>query len=196
MNGTYDIYVNGRKSDKQFTFAAVQTALTAQETVDYALLHITTRLDDAESSEPGVVTLRRSSKVVYTPSGQTGAYTEYVLKSEAYCDIFVDGNDTGFDISAASPTAVIDFYEMTVRITDDAPWTDADVTLRDSNGNLAAVLAARETEGNTVTYRKILQENTTDIYGVYVNGQNSHKTVQAMSGQQTTAISYYTATVN
>lgn len=196
LNGPYDIYVNGRKSDKQFTFAAVQTALTAQETVDYALLHITTRLDDAESSEPGVVTLRRSSKVVYSPSGQTGAYTEYVLKSEAYCDIFVDGNDTGFDISAASSTAVIDFYEMTVRITDDAPWTDADVTLRDSNGNLAAVLAARETEGNTVTYRKILQENSTDTYAVYVNGQNSHKTVQAMSGLQTTAISYYTATVN
>lgn len=197
INGTYDIYVNGRKSDKSLTLAAIKTSLTVKETVVYNALHITTRLDDENSAKPGTVTLRKGSTVVYTPvMVEEGVYSENILASESSYDIFVDGNDTDADISPSDPVESIDFYTVTVKITDDEPWLDANVTLRDSMGNLRAVLAAGEISDNTVTYTKIMQKKPMDILSVYVDGQYSHKTLQSMPNQCLTELAYYTATAN
>ncbi|MGN0166822.1 MAG: InlB B-repeat-containing protein, partial [Acetatifactor sp.] len=195
INGVYTIYVNGRNTEKQLTVAAIKDSVQVKESVVYFGLHIVTRLDGTESAKPGVVTLRKNSDVVYTPSGDGGSYTEYIQESEGSYDIFVDGNDTDIDINVADFAKTIDFYTMTVQVTDDAPWTDAKVTLQDSNGNTVAVLSASESEGNTVNYQKILQSNMSGVYSVYVDGLDSHKTVQIINSQ-TAELTFYTATVH
>ena len=196
LNGTYDIYLNGRKSDKKITFAATSTATRKTATVTYKLLHITTNLEDTPSSKPGIVTLRTGSTVIYTPSGSDGIYTEYVLTSEPAYNIFVDGADTGYDIIASDYEKTIDFYSIRVSVNDDEPWTDANVVLRGADNKLVATLAPVETNGNTVIYEKILQNNTTAVYNVWIDGIDVHKTVMANAEGRSTSVTYYTVVVN
>lgn len=120
VNGSYDVYVNGRKTDKSFTFAAKKSALSATQEVTYRTLRVETILDGSASSIPGAVTLRQNQSVVYTPEGQNGIYEYKVLTSESAYDIFVDGMDTGFTVSNTDPQKTIDYYTAQVTITDDA----------------------------------------------------------------------------
>lgn len=199
INGTYDIYVNGRKSDQTIVFNATTTAIRKTQTVTYKLLHITTNLENAPSAAPGVVTLRTGSDVIYTPTQTAieGCYTEYILTSddEAY-DIYVNNRDTGFEISVSEYTRVIDYYTVSVRITDDKPWTDALVELRTGSEELHAVFEYESTNGNTTVYSQIVQKDETGSYHVWVGGIDTHKIIEGPTQACGVDISYYTATVN
>ena len=196
INGNYDIYVNGRKSDKTLEVACIDTSIFLTQSVSYELFHITTLLDGQESSGPGVVTLRKDSTVMYTPAGENGVYTEYLLESDKYdYDIYVDGLDTQADIGETKKEQTIVFHTISVRIHDDAPWTDASVVLRDSNNEISAVLAPMQSMGNMVPYEKIIQENNL-VYSVWVDGIDCHETVQTKTGYTDADIYFYTATMN
>lgn len=195
INGTYDVYVNGRKSDKQITIDADQDAVTVKDTVAYQELHLTVNVDDQPDIAAGEVTLRKNNKVVYTLSSRTGYYNEVIQESEGSYDIFIDGNDTEYDISAIDSTKTIDFYTANVKITDDSAWTDARVELRDPIGNLVAVLASGTVEGNSVIYEKILQKNADETLALYVDNRDVHKNFVVKTGACSAELTYYTASV-
>lgn len=192
INGIYDIYVNGRKADQTLSVNATTVALHVKQTVTYQGIEVTVKVDDEIAEAPGIVTLRKGSTVIYTLSGNTGVYRETIQESEGSYDIFIDGVDTNTDISSFTPSQTIDFYTAKVIITDDAPWTDAKVELRDANGNLAAVLDAAETVDNTVTYSTIIQKNEGGL-SIYVNNIDVHKNILVKSGQCEEKLTYYTA---
>lgn len=195
INGTYDIYVNGRKSDKTLVVACIDTSILVTQSVTYKLLHITTLLDDEESSAPGVVTLRSGSTVVYTSAGEDGVYTEYILTSENNYDIYVDGADTLADIGVTIPEQTVKFHTISVRIHDDAPWTDTSVVLRDGNDNEVAVLASTTPVENTVAYEKIMQENLVGSYSVWIDELDCHEVLWAKTGYTDVDVYFYTATM-
>ena len=195
INGTYDIYVNGRKSDATVEIAAKQDAVTVRKTVQYHKLQILVNVDDTLNAQAGTVTLRKGNTVSYTLTGTTGAYTEMIQASEGSYDIFIDGNDTGYDISAEDASRTIDFYTAKVSITDDEPWTNAGVELRDASGNVKAVLSDTKADGNTVTYQKVLQKDTAAALSLYVDDRDVHKTFTIQSGKCSAQLTYYTAKV-
>ena len=192
LNGTYDIYVNHRKTDKSLTFQATSKNIALSQEVAYTSISVTTTIDGAASSEPGTVTLRRGSSVIYTLSGTNGSYSDYLRESEGTYQIYVGGVDTGFTMDTANPEQTIAYDRLRIQITDDTAWTNAGVVLRDSSGNLAAAFAATATSGNTVTYTKVMQEKE-DTYTVWVNGHDTHKTIAAAAGKTQASVSYYTS---
>ena len=196
INGSYDIYVNGRKTEKSFTFNATDKNLTASEAVAFNHISITTRLDDEDSSAPGAVTLRQNKKVIYTLDGTTGKYEDDLREAEGSFDIYVDGIDTDADISYGDTSKTIDFYTMTVSITDDTPWKDAGVVLKNASGIQAAALDYKSSDGNEATYTRIMQQDTTGTLEIWVNGQDSHKSMKAVAALHTAQITYYTAIVS
>lgn len=194
INGSYEIYVNGQKTDKSVSFAAKKLSLQEERVVKYVEYRVETRLDGASSAEPGDVTLRQKEKVVYTMTGQNGSWRYKALESEGPYDIFVNGEDTGFAVSSAQTAQKIDFYTMRVRITDDEAWTDASVELCTASG-VAAVLSAKGTEGNTVSYEKILQKGSVENAALYVDNRDVHTVMAAGEGVCSAELTYYTATV-
>lgn len=98
INGTYDIYVNGRKSDKTITVSSKQESISVRQTVDYNKVTITTNLNRTPSSVPGLVVMRQNNRVVYIPAGSDGVYIEYIQASEGSYDIFVAGEDTDVEL--------------------------------------------------------------------------------------------------
>lgn len=194
VNGTYDVFMNGRDANAAITFDADQDPLVKTVKVSYATLTVNTYLDDAISSAPGDVTLRTGSKVIYTPSALGGVSTQTVLTSEPAYNIYVDGEDTGFTASPSDKTKNVYFYRMTVNIKDDKAWTDAGVELTDTNGNLKAVLAPGTASGTTVPYTKILQKDEA-VLKLIVNGIDTHRTMTAKTGSSVTNLTYYTSTV-
>ena len=195
INGTYDIYVNGRKSDKTITVSSKQESISVRQTVDYNKVTITTNLNGTPSSVPGLIVMRQNNRVVYIPAGSDGVYIEYIQASEGSYDIFVAGEDTDVDISTASPAMEVNYSDVQVDITDDAPWEDAFVELRDNAGRAYAVLEKSSVNGNTVRYSKIIQRKAPASYSVYVDGIDTHKSVSNGDTDNTTHITYYTAKV-
>ncbi|MGN0339552.1 MAG: MBG domain-containing protein [Lachnospira sp.] len=195
INGTYDIYVNGRKSDKTITVSSIQESISVRQTVDYNKVTITTNLNGTPSSVPGLVVMRQNNRVVYVPEGSDGVYIEYIQASEGSYDIFVAGEDTGVDISAASPAMEVNYINVQVDITDDVPWENAFVQLKDNSGRIYAVLEKSSVNGNTVTYSKVIQRKAPATYSVYVDGIDTHKSVTNGDTGNTTQITYYTAKV-
>ena len=195
INGTYDIYVNGRKSDKTITVSSIQESISVRQTVDYNKVTITTNLNGTPSSVLGLVVMRQNNRVVYIPAGSDGVYIEYIQASEGSYDIFVAGEDTGVDISAASPAMEVNYSNVQVDITDDVPWEDAFVQLKDNAGRAYAVLEKSSVNGKTVRYSKIIQRKAPASYSVYVDGIDTHKSVTNGDTDNTTHITYYTAKV-
>ncbi len=199
LNGTYDIYVNGRKSDQTITIHAVDDSVKEEQLVEYYGIQVTTTLDDANSSKPGAVTLRKDSTVYYTPQGTDGVYEEYIQKSEGDYQIYVDGTDTGFAISADTDadkrSQQISFITAKVTISDDAAWTDAQVELRDSKGELAVRMQAGITEGNKVIYQGISQQDSLKELHIFVDNIDIHKTIKMAVDECTAEVTFYTAKV-
>lgn len=195
INGTYDIYVNGRKSDKTITVSSKQESISVRQTVDYNKVTITTNLNGIPSSVPGLIVMRQNNRVVYIPAGSDGVYIEYIQASEGSYDIFVAGEDTDVDISTASPAMEVNYSDVQVDITDDAPWEDAFVELRDNAGRAYAVLEKSSVNDNTVRYSKIIQRKVPASYSVYVDGIDTHKSVTNGDTDNATHITYYTAKV-
>lgn len=183
---TYEIYT--RRGATGVTYTAA-TDKTTSKTINYFTFTITTNLDGSPSTEPGKVSLRKNNNVIYTFTGAGGVYSEAFLEGTE-CDIFVGEEDSGEDIGTSDVNKVLEFVRYQVSITDDAPWSDALVELRDANGKIAAVLSAAATSGNTVTYSKIWM---IDDYQLYVDRMDTH---EVLSGNNKTAsFRYYTAGV-
>ena len=196
INGSYDVYVNGRKTDKSFSFDAKKVSLYDERVINYKNLQIQMNLDDSPSTAPGEVTLRQNHAVVFTVSSQNGIYKQPILECEGTFDIFVDGTDTDFDVSFADTDKEIDFYTARVKINDDEVWTDAKVELRTLAGNMAAVLSAGERNGNSVIYEKILQKDEASTLSLYVDNRDVRKKFVIKPGACYAELDYYMATVS
>ncbi|MBR4981612.1 MAG: InlB B-repeat-containing protein, partial [Lachnospiraceae bacterium] len=192
--GDYDIYVNGRKSDEGFSVHPTNVSLYLKQDVKYALLNIKTILDGA-TSYVGEIGLYQNGSIVHEIPASEGIYEYPILESETSYNVYMDGTDTGVVIGVNDKNKTIDFHTIQVSITDDAPWKNADVVLRDSSGKLAAVLSASKTTGNTVTYTKVLVEDAEKEYAVFIDGLDTHKTVKSCENYKNTEMTYYTAKV-
>jgi hypothetical protein len=200
LNGTYDVCVNGRRTETVMYFNATDTNLTVTKPVTCKTIRITTKLDDSDSPVSGAVTLRLQNTVhtvAYTLTGQNGVYEDYLRDTEGSYDIYVDGIDTNYDISFSDPEKSIEFYTMTVNITDSAPWENASVVLKTAAGKQAAVLHYLSTNANTATYTCVMAKDETaaNILSIWVNGQDSQKTITATKDGRTADLVFYTSTV-
>ncbi|WP_024864676.1 MBG domain-containing protein [Butyrivibrio sp. FCS014] len=195
VNGTYDIYVNNRKTDQTVTFNATTASQKKTISINYNTLTLKVYLDDALSTKPGVVTLRQGGAIKYTVESTNGAYIEYILDSETTYDVFINGADTGTDLSKTNNNATLYYYTAQLAITDDSPWTDATVTLCDAYGNQLGSLDYVSKTSNTTYYERILQKNSSALYYVYVNGNNIGKTISLDAANRKATAKFYTATV-
>ena len=199
VNGTYDIYVNGEKSGQSVTVNATDAPVTKDITVDYSHVSVTTRLDGTASGVPGEVTLRNNGMLAYTLKYDNGSFSGNVLSSAIAgrnYDIYVGGSDSGFDISSGNLTQTIDFYTMTVNLTDDTAWENARVTLRESDSHISAILPHVGTAGDTATYSRIMQADAEKSYKVFVDSVDTQKVLQRTSAGHSTNVTFYTATLN
>jgi hypothetical protein len=198
INGTYEVYVNGRKSDQTVAVESTDRAVTAAAAAAYFSISVTTTLDKVPSSRPGQVTLRRDGSIVYVLTGTDGVYTDVLQESEGNYQIYVGGMDSGHTISSDKEKSkvTIDYLTAQVRITDDTPWTDAKVTLRDqTSGKLTAVFNYTETTSeNTAVYEDYIASDEAAAYEVYVNGKDTHKSITQTGSGYTADIAFYTAT--
>ena len=102
------------------------------------IMEKTVKLDDVMSSKPGEVTLRKDGVkyfTIKTAPYNDGYYSMPLLREEVY-DVFVNGEDTGIDVSNTQREHILEFYTVTVNVTDEAPWTDAQIELRDPDGKI------------------------------------------------------------
>ena len=196
VNGTYDVYVNKRKTDQTVTFNATTSSQKQTIDINYNTLTLEVYLDDELSTKPGTVTLRQGGAIKYTVSSTTGIYTEYILDSETTYDVFINGLDTGKDLSKEKNRALVNFYTAQLAIHDDAAWTDAVVKLCDANGNQLGSLDYATKSSNTTYYERILQWDDSTVYYIYVDGINTKAAVKANSAERKAELSYYTATIN
>ena len=205
-NGTYYVGVNGRRTGDTLKIDAMvsnpNTWIT-NAVVEMPKATVTTRLDGTNSDVPGKVTLRERGKVVYEmDKSATGEWWSGVAFDEdkTPLDIYVDGADTGEDIAPEiitpnSLNKTIDFDTISVEITDDAAWEDANVALKDSNGRTAYVLPYKSSEGKTTTYSRILPRNG-ETYKVFVDGMDTGKTVKADGTNKQADVAFYTSTLS
>lgn len=196
VNGTYDVYVNKRKTDQTVTFNATTSSQKQTININYNTLTLEVYLDDELSTKPGTVTLRQGGAIKYTVSSTTGVYTEYILDSETTYDVFINGLDTGKDLSKEENTALVYFYTAQLAIHDDTAWTNAVVKLCDANGNQLGSLDYASKSSNTTYYERILQWDDSTVYYIYVDGINTKAAVKANSAERKAELTYYTATIN
>lgn len=205
-NGTYYIGVNGRRTGDTVKVDADgrdPDSWTTNTEVTLPKATVTTRLDGENSNVPGEVTLRERGAVVYTMDrAETGVYWSGVAfdSNNTPFDIFVDGADTGEDIKPEiitpnSLNKTVDFDTVSVEITDDAAWEDANVALKDSNGRTAYVLPYKSTEGKKTTYSRILPRNG-ETYKVFVDGMDTGRTVKTDGTHKQAAAAFYTSTLS
>lgn len=197
-NGTYDIYINGEKSGQSVTVNATNTPVTENVNVAYSHIAVTTNLDGTASNTPGEVSLRKNGMISHTLTYGGSSWTGNVLTSAmtGSFDIYVGGVDTGIDINTTNLTKTIDFYTMTVNLTDDMAWENARVTLRESDSHISAILPHVGTAGDTATYSRIMQADAEKSYKVFVDSIDTLKTVKSTLSDHTADVTFYTATLN
>lgn len=198
QNGTYDVYVRGKDTGKDMTFHAVDTSTEETLTIPFFTVKLTVKLDDVMSSKPGEVTLRKDKRTAYTIPTEAyndGYYTMPLPKEQSY-DVFVNGEDTGVDVMYGSGEHTLLFYTVKVNVTDEAPWTNAEIELRDPNGRLKGKLERGDIAGNTVTYEKIIKKDGDITYNVYADGHNTHAQVKADASSRTANVTFYTARID
>lgn len=206
MNGTYDIYVNGKDAKEQITFnyqgANMRHGDTLAVNIDYDTVAVTTRLDEAVSAAVGNLDLRQDGQNVYQIVNDDGMMSFQVKNTENdFYDIYINNRYTGKNIKIVANTQLeLDYYEMLFGVNYAArKLDDASVTLCDERGVVLETLNYKGSEGNTHNYscQLILDEKETPVtYFVYVNGQNTHETMHALSAYHTGEATFYKAFVN
>ena len=201
-NGEYYVYVNNEFSGHVINVESTDASVPMVKEVGYTTACVNVKLDDvlsAKSSEAGAVTLRDNNNIVYEVDGVNGVYERMFSNTYLPLDVFVAGNDTGIDITTdpSDRTKTIDFYHMNVTINDDEPWKDAHVTLKNSAGITVVEPEVANTNGNSVTYSRILQKDDSSEaqYKVFVNEIDTDKTIAPVSGKHEAAVDYYSAKV-
>lgn len=197
QNGTYDVYVGGRDTGRDMTFHAIDTSTEEKLSIPFFTAKLTVKLDDVMSSKPGEVTLRKDGVkyfTIKTDPYNDGYYSMPLLREEVY-DVFVNGEDTGVDVSNTQREHILEFYTVTVNVTDEVPWTNAEIDLRDPDGKIKGKLERGTITGNTVTYERIIKKDGDITYNVYADGHDTHAQVKAENGHKTSDITFYTATI-
>ncbi len=202
-NGTYDVAVDGvLTGDKVVvaTTASDPVGKTVEVNVRLTQAKVNTKLDGTLSNVPGTVTLCQNGKVVgtlRTAAGEDGIWkTGIIAGRNTSFDIYVGGVDTGLDITTSNPEQTIEFYTVSVKLTDDEPWTTATVTLRDASGKAVANLPYVSTAGNVTTYSKILQKSNTECK-VDVGGIDTGARITVgATDDNNVELTFYTATIN
>lgn len=206
MNGTYDIYVNGKDAMEQITFDYKGTNMRQGDTlainINYDTVTVTTRLDETVSAAVGDLDLRQDGQNVYQIENSDGRMSFQVKNTENdVYDVYINNRYTGKNIKAtANAQLELDYYEMLFGVNYTArKLTDASVTLCDERGVVLETLHYKESDGNTHYYscQLILDEKEAPVtYCVFVNEQNTHKTLQALSDYHTGEATFYKAAVN
>lgn len=203
-NGTYDIFIDGKDSGENVTFNYKGSNMYGGDTIttniDYDTLTVTTRLDDTVSTMPGDLELRQDGVGVYTCENENGTMS-LIVKNTANDTyrVYVNNRDTGKTVDVvANTTMTLDYYEMLMGLQYPEALTDAGVTLCNESGVIQETLDYKGKSGNTYYYSKILikdNQETPVTYWVFANGQNTHQTVQALSGCQEANAAFYISRV-
>jgi hypothetical protein len=207
VTDTYDLYVDGVPTGRRFV---IDAADNTGEILDFYTASVTTRLDGAPT-EFGEVVLRSEAFGVNIPVYNAGAFM-----SALYYDptggaagnswkVYLDGAYTGFDltIGPASPprTVNIPYYNATMNLIYDGPWTDATVTLRqdgDVKQHLPYYAQTDVTPNVKSVYQKALRGGTgADAYDIFVNGMDTGQKITLTSaGTWEATAEYYAASVS
>lgn len=206
MNGTYDIYVNGKDAKEQITFNYQGTNMHHGDTIavdiNYDTVAVTTKLDEEVSAAVGNLDLRQDGQNVYHVENSDGKMSFLVKNTENdFYDVYINNRYTGKNIQVVANTQLeLDYYEMLFGVNyTDRMLDDASVTLCDENGVVLETLTYKESVENTHYYscQLIQDEKVTPVtYCVYVNGQNTHETMHALSDYHTGEATFYKAAVN
>ncbi len=158
VNAHYDIYVNGKRLlEDRVNVLAPFDPIQVSTTVEFHTIKITTTLDGVESSNAGVLSLRNNGiDDVYVLSSDNGVYYGNIQVAEGTYDIYVNKEDTDFDISVSENEAQIDFVTVKVNIEDDTIWNNARVEIRDADTNKTDFLEYNSYNENVATYTKIM----------------------------------------
>ena len=192
-NGRYDVYVDGEDSYYDVTVDCDDQSIQVNQTIAYTSTNIQTRLDNSYSDAPGEVALEKDGRVYYTLAGNSGNHNRPMPNAALPLDIYVNNEDTEFDLTTGNANPVIDFYTMEMSITDDAPWTTATVQLKDADGIAVAKLEYDSTTGSNITvYKRIMQKDTEHQYTVYIDGVDTGKTVSVTNEGRKASFTYYT----
>ena len=206
MNGTYDIYVNGKSAMEQITFNYQGTNMRHGDTlavnINYDTVTVTTRLDESVSAAVGDLELRQDGQKAYRIQNDNGKMS-FLVKNTANdtYSVYINNRYTGKDIDVAANTELeLDYYEMLFGVNyTTRKLTDASVTLCNESGVVQETLHYKESDGNTHYYSCQLiwdEKEAPTTYSVYVNGQNTHRTMQALSAYHTGEATFYKVSVN
>ncbi len=196
VNAHYDIYVNGKRLlEDSVNVLAPFDPIQVSTTVEFHTIKITTTLDGVESSNAGVLSLRNNGiDDVYVLSSDNGVYYGNIQVAEGTYDIYVNKEDTDFDISALENEAQIDFVTVKVNIEDDTIWNNARVEIRDADTNRTDFLEYTSYNENVATYTKIMPESERQL-NIFVDDYYVHKNICATVGMNEQNLSFYTAKV-
>lgn len=155
--------------------------------------------EDGEADTDATVELVSSSKTIRMTSGGDGTYTTTANASGTY-DIYVNGVSTGHKLSVASTSESApseqNIYAITASVTvnvDDVPYNNGAVTLK--NEGAGERTASIEGEG---VYKCVAYYNAsgdTTPYEIYVDGEDSGKSVAFADGEKDKTVNYYTYSV-
>lgn len=201
-NGTYQIFVNGVLLDEKMTFDYHGTDMNIGDTkvqdVAFDTLHVMTRLNNTDNSLLGDIALCKGEQVMYTGKNVNGT-ADIIVKegTESGYRVLVGGVDTQKTIEVRpNASVVIDYYELTLALAYERLLDDADVTLCNGQGSVLDTLPYKNGNGQTAYYCKIVQKDDSTVpvsYDVYVNGQNTHKSISAVDGRYKADAEFYRA---
>ncbi|WP_272798246.1 MBG domain-containing protein [Butyrivibrio sp. DSM 10294] len=203
INGTYDVYVNRLNTGKTLTFDATTDSQRKAVAVSYNTVTAKLKLNDEYTDSIGTITLRQSGVTKYTMfwDSEKDAFIQYIqsdnFANEGSYDIFIEGESIGADYKLNDYYEERTYHNINISITDDAPWTDAVVTLRSvTDGTIVHTPEYRAalTSRNTTHYIRLLEENETE-YDVYINGRDMHTKVAAVTEKRDAAFTFYSARI-
>ena len=180
--GTYDIYVNGSGTGRTITIPAKpDKANVFTETLTYHSVEVETTIDNTPADIGNVVLRQDGLNQAYLKYDEvTKKYQAIVLEqigenANYKYDVYVNSEDAGsqyqMDLKEESTLKqTIPYYNVTLTLTYDSPWTDASVSLQ-QNGMAKHYLEYKSTDGKQTTYTKLMQGNTgADEFELFING--------------------------
>ena len=180
--GTYDIYVNGSGTGRTITIPAKpDKANVFTETLTYHSVEVETTIDNTPADIGNVVLRQDGLNQAYLKYDEgTKKYQAIVLEqigenANYKYDVYVNSEDVGsqYQMNLKEESTLkqtIPYYNVTLTLTYDSPWTDASVSLQ-QNGMAKHYLEYKSTDGNKTTYTKLMQGNTgADEFELFING--------------------------
>lgn len=147
---------------------------------------VNVKIDDIAANITGIVALKNGSTTLIANVGSTGEYT--VSAANGTYDIYINGADSGTDITVADAAAsvTVNYYTVTVNTRVDGSASDVTGSVELKQGGTTISIAV---DSGTGVFTASAANGT---YDVYINGVDTGTDIAINNGTASATVNYYT----